>query len=47
MKHNLLIYDWTNGVVMIAVFALVCIIVIGVLVSLMTSKKNNSDIQDN
>ncbi len=47
MNTNLLIYDWTNGVVMITVFALVCIILIGVLVNFMTGKKDKNDIQEN
>ena len=35
-----MLYDWTNGVVMISVFALVCLILIGVLVNFMSSGKN-------
>jgi len=42
-----LVYDWSMGVIMIGVFALVCIILVGVLVNFMTSKKDNKDIQDN
>ncbi len=39
-----LVYDWTNGVVMITVFALVCIILVSVLVNFMAGgkKKDNS-----
>ena len=33
------LYNWSNGVVMIGVFALVCIVLIGVLVKFMTSEK--------
>ncbi len=42
-----LLYDWTNGVIMISVFGLVCVILIGVLVNFMTGgkgkKKTNSN----
>ncbi len=40
-----LLYNWTNGVIMIAVFGLVVFILIGILVNFMTSdkKENNSD----
>ncbi|TCK69420.1 hypothetical protein DFQ05_0941 [Winogradskyella wandonensis] len=37
-----LLYDWTNGVIMMGVFALVVIILIGVLINFMT-KKNKTD----
>lgn len=43
----LAIYDWTNGVVMISVFALVCIILIGVLVNFMMSGKGKNKTEDN
>lgn len=38
-----LLYDWSNGVLMIGVFALVVIILIGVLVNFMLSGKGNKD----
>ncbi len=41
-----LVYDWSMGVVMIGLFALVCIILIGVLVNFMTGKKKEEDPQD-
>ena len=37
------LFNWTNGVVMISVFALVCIILIGVLINFMTSGKKNDE----
>ena len=43
---ELIVYDWSNGVVMISVFALVCIILIAVLVNFMTSGKNKTKDQD-
>ncbi|MBC2846781.1 hypothetical protein [Winogradskyella flava] len=42
-----LLYDWTNGVVMISVFALVCVILIGVLVNFMMSGKGKNKTEDN
>jgi len=40
---NILIalYSWNNGVVMIAIFALVCITLVGILINFMTKGKNN------
>ena len=40
-------YDWTNGVVMISVFALVCIILIGVLVNFMAGGKGKNKTDSN
>lgn len=41
-----LVYNWTMGVVMLGVFALVCIILIGVLVNFIASGKNKKDRPD-
>lgn len=38
-----LLYDWTNGVVMIGVFALVVFILVGILINFMTSGKKNEN----
>ena len=35
----LALYSWTNGVVMIAIFALVCITLVGILVNFMMRGK--------
>ncbi len=43
MNNSLLIYDHGNGVIMIAVFALVCVILIGVLVNFMMGGKKKND----
>ncbi|WP_299124670.1 hypothetical protein [uncultured Winogradskyella sp.] len=45
---NLLIalYSWTNGVIMIAIFALVCITLVGILINFM-SKGKNKDASNN
>ena len=39
------LYSWTNGVVMMAIFALVCITLVGILISFMASgkKKDGSE----
>ena len=42
-----LLYDWTNGVIMIAVFGLVCVILIGVLVNFMTGGKRKNKTNSN
>ncbi|SHH64152.1 hypothetical protein [Winogradskyella jejuensis] len=36
-----LLYDWTNGVIMISVFALVVFILVGVLINFMASGKKD------
>jgi hypothetical protein len=43
----LAVYNWTNGVVMIAIFALVCVILVGVLVNFMMSGKKKEDSNEN
>lgn len=45
MIHQLFaLYNWSNGVIMIGIFAIVCIVLIGILVNFVLSgKKKNSD----
>jgi len=44
---NLALYNWNNGVIMIAIFALVCVTLIGVLISfVMSGKKKEDDTQE-
>ena len=43
ITQNIALYDWTNGVIMIGVFALVCIILITTLIVFMTSGKKKKD----
>lgn len=43
MNKSLLIYDHSNGVIMIAVFALVCVILVGVLINFMSGGKKKND----
>ena len=39
ISQNLALYNWNNGVIMIAIFALVCITLVGILVNFMMSGK--------
>ena len=45
INHILPLYSWGNGVVMLIVFAVICITLVAVLVNFMTSgkKKENSE----
>ncbi len=44
--QNLALYNWNNGVIMIAIFALVCITLIGILVNFMMSGKKKEDTEE-
>ena len=37
------LYSWNNGVVMIAIFALVCIVLVGILINFMASGKKKDE----
>ncbi|MBU2920550.1 hypothetical protein KO504_04290 [Winogradskyella psychrotolerans] len=37
------LYSWTSGVVMIAIFALVCITLVGILVNFISKSKSNDE----
>ncbi len=37
------LYSWTNGVVMIAIFALVCITLVGILINFLASGKKKDE----
>lgn len=37
------LYSWTNGVVMIAIFALVCITLVGILINFMAKGKSKEE----
>ena len=44
MIHSFIaLYSWTNGVVMIGIFALVCMTLIGILANFMTSGTKKGD----
>jgi hypothetical protein len=38
-----ILYSWTNGVVMIAIFALVCITLVGILINFMSKGKRKDE----
>lgn len=43
MKNLIIpLFNWLNGVIMMGVFALVCILLIGILVNFMTSEKKEN-----
>lgn len=44
---NTLLYNWTNGVVMISIFAVVCVILVGMLINFMTSEKKKEEQSEN
>ncbi|WP_179008071.1 hypothetical protein [Winogradskyella forsetii] len=37
------LYSWTNGVVMIAIFAVVCITLVGILINFMSKGKSKDE----
>ncbi|MFK7832697.1 MAG: hypothetical protein AB8B52_05435 [Winogradskyella sp.] len=41
--QNISLYSWTNGVVMIAIFAAVCLTLVGILVNFMASGKKKDE----
>lgn len=46
IKSLFALYSWTNGVVMIAIFALVCISLVGILINFMMKGKGKN-VSDN
>jgi len=46
MKSLIALYSWTNGVVMIAIFALVCITLVGILINFMAKGKPKDTSED-
>ncbi|WP_452221262.1 hypothetical protein [Lacinutrix salivirga] len=43
LLQNMYLYNWNNGVIMIAIFALVCITLVGILINFMMSGKKKDD----
>lgn len=44
INNSIALYNWSNGVIMMAVFGLICLILVIVLISFMTSgKKSNNE----
>lgn len=46
ISQNIALYDWTNGVVMIGVFALVCVILVVALLAFMFGGKKKEDLEE-
>lgn len=46
ISQSIALYNWTNGVIMIAIFALVCIVLVGILINFMMSEKKE-DVSEN
>jgi flagellar basal body-associated protein FliL len=44
--QNLALANWNNGVIMIAIFALVCVTLIGILINFMMSGKKEEDTEE-
>ncbi|WP_405333213.1 hypothetical protein [Psychroserpens sp.] len=43
ITHNIALYNWNNGVIMIAVFGLVCLFLIGFLIKFMTTSDRDKE----
>ncbi|MEM5540110.1 MULTISPECIES: hypothetical protein [unclassified Olleya] len=43
ISQNIALYSWSNGVVMIAIFAVICLLLIGFLVKSMSSSDRKDD----
>jgi flagellar basal body-associated protein FliL len=46
ISQNLALYNWNNGVIMIAIFALVCITLVGILINFMMGGKKKEDTEE-
>jgi len=43
ISQNILLYNWNNGVIMMVIFAIVCITLVGILINFMSSGKKKED----
>ncbi|MDG2178936.1 MAG: hypothetical protein P8K68_09140 [Algibacter sp.] len=43
ITQNIALYNWNNGVIIIAVFGLVCLVLIGLLVKFMATSDRKKD----
>lgn len=43
ISQNIALYNWSNGVIMIAIFGFVCLALVGFLVKFMTSSDRKND----
>ena len=46
ISQNIALYDWNNGVIMIGVFAVVCIALVFALIIFMSSGKKKEDTEE-
>ena len=46
ISQNIALYDWNNGVIMIGVFAVVCIALVVALIIFMSSGKKKEDTEE-
>ncbi|WOD44132.1 hypothetical protein [Hwangdonia lutea] len=46
ITQTIALYNWTNGVVMIAIFGLVCLTLVGILINFMMSGKKKDNTED-
>jgi hypothetical protein len=46
ITQNIVLYSWTNGAIMIAVFGIVCLTLIGFLIAFMMGGKKNDDSEE-
>ncbi len=46
IPQNIALYNWNNGVIMMAIFALVCLTLIGILINFMMSGKKKEDTEE-
>ncbi|MCX7548595.1 hypothetical protein OS188_11600 [Xanthomarina sp. F1114] len=46
ITQNFALYNWNNGVIMIAIFALVCITLVAILINFMMSGKKEEGTEE-
>ncbi|MFC5195068.1 MULTISPECIES: hypothetical protein [Bizionia] len=46
ISQSLALYNWNNGVIMIGIFALVCVVLVGILINFMMSGKPKEDVEE-
>ncbi|MCX7550346.1 hypothetical protein [Xanthomarina sp. F2636L] len=46
ITQNLALYNWNNGVIMIAIFALVCITLVAILINFMMGGKKEEGTEE-
>jgi len=46
VSQNISLYSWSNGVIMIIVFGIVCLTLIGFAIKFMSGGKNNDDTKE-